>query len=138
MTLRHAVFLDLDPLDQQDLDLSALHNAFTQLTLHQHSAPEQIIERLQQADVAIVNKAVLDEAVLNACPNLKLVLVTATGVNNVDLAAAKRLGIAVYNCQAYGTATVAQHTMALLLSMATRLTDYLKAVNNGEWQHSQR
>ncbi|KJH83393.1 2-hydroxyacid dehydrogenase [Pseudomonas sp. KSR10] len=136
MSNRRAVFLDLSPLDQGDLDLAALRSTFDELSCHAQTSDSQIVERLQGAQVAIVNKVPLNEAALAACPELKLILVAATGVNNIDLVAAKQRGIAVCNCQAYGTATVAQHTLMLLLALATRLPDYQGAVARGRWQES--
>ncbi|HLT03584.1 MAG TPA: 2-hydroxyacid dehydrogenase, partial [Pseudomonas sp.] len=106
------------------------------LTLHSASTPEQIIERLQGAQVAISNKAPLTEQVFAACPDLRLVLVSATGTNNVDLAAARARGITVCNCQGYGTASVAQHCLALMLALATRLPDYQAAIRAGRWQQA--
>ncbi len=136
MSNRRAVFLDLSPLDQGDLDLTPLQSAFDELICHAQTSEDEIIERLQGAQVAISNKVALSEATLDACPDLELILVAATGVNNIDLAAAKRRGIVVCNCQAYGTATVAQHTLTLLLALATRLPDYQGAVARGRWQES--
>lgn len=136
MSNRRAVFLDLFPLDQGDLDLTPLQSAFDDLVCHAQTSVPQIIERLQGAEIAIVNKVALSDAVFAACPDLKLILVAATGVNNIDLKAAKRRGIVVCNCQAYGTATVAQHTLMLLLALATRLPDYQGAVARGRWQES--
>ncbi|MGG5291900.1 2-hydroxyacid dehydrogenase [Pseudomonas shirazensis] len=134
MTASHtAVFLDHDSLDLGDLDLSALKACFSALTLHGATAPEQVAERLQGATVAISNKVLLDADVLAANPQLKLILVAATGTNNVDLAAAYAQGITVCNCQGYGTPSVAQHTLALLLALATRLCDYQRAVADGQW-----
>jgi len=75
----------------------------------------------------------LDAEALAANPQLKLILVAATGTNNVDLAAARAQGITVCNCQGYGTPSVAQHTIALLLALATRLCDYNQAVADGQW-----
>lgn len=132
----NAVFLDLSSLNQNDLDLQPLRGAFSQLKCFDHTAPEQIVPRLQGAQVAIVNKVRLSAEVLVACPDLKLILIAATGLNNVDLQAAADAGIAVCNCQGYGTATVAQHTLMLLLALATRLNDYQKAVAEGRWQQS--
>ncbi|TLX57512.1 2-hydroxyacid dehydrogenase [Stutzerimonas nosocomialis] len=136
MTNRRAVFLDLAPLDQGDLDLSSLQGVFDELTCHEHTAPQDIVERLQGAQVAIVNKVALDAEALAACPSLELILVSATGVNNIDLNAAREHGITVCNCQGYGTATVAQHTLALLLALAIRLPDYQRAVEAGRWQET--
>ncbi|MEK0363422.1 2-hydroxyacid dehydrogenase [Pseudomonas sp. CBC3] len=136
MTNRRAVFLDFSPLDQGDLDLTPLQSAFDELVCHAQTSETQLTERLQGADVAIVNKIALDDRVFAACPDLKLILVAATGVNNIDLPAARQRGIVVSNCQAYGTATVAQHTLMLLLALATRLPDYQAAVARGRWQES--
>ncbi|MDP3846455.1 MAG: 2-hydroxyacid dehydrogenase [Pseudomonas sp.] len=135
-TISRAVFLDQASLDLGDLDLGPLHASFGELQLHGQSRPEQVIERLRGASVAIINKVVLDAATLAACPQLKLILVAATGTNNVDLAAARALGICVSNCQAYGTQAVAQHTLMLLLALAGSLPDYQRAVTAGRWQQA--
>jgi len=131
-----AVFLDLSPLEQGDLDLTPLQDAFSELVCHEQSTADQIVERLRGAQVAIINKVALNADTLAACPELKLILVSATGVNNIDLQAAGERGIVVCNCQAYGTPTVAQHTLMLLLALATRLPDYQAAVARGRWQES--
>jgi glycerate dehydrogenase len=135
---RRAVFLDHTSLDLGDLDLSALQNSFSDLQLCAQTTPDQVIERLQGASVAISNKIMLNAETLAACPELKLILVAATGTNNVDLAAARAHGITVSNCQGYGTPSVAQHTIMLLLALATRLSDYQKAVGEGRWQQAKQ
>lgn len=136
MPVRRAVFLDMLPLDQGDLDLAPLHVAFDTLTCHAQTAPEHVVDRLKGARVAIVNKVVLNAETLAACPDLRLILISATGCNNVDLEAARRQGIAVCNCQAYGAASVAQHTLMLMLALASRLPDYQVAVARGRWRES--
>ncbi|EPL08536.1 2-hydroxyacid dehydrogenase [Pseudomonas sp. CF161] len=135
---RRAVFLDSTSLDLGDLDLGELRDSFSDLQLCATSAPDQVIEHLQGAEVAISNKVLLDAKTLAACPDLKLILIAATGTNNVDLAAARAQGITVSNCQGYGTPSVAQHTLMLLLNLATRLGDYQKAVGEGRWQHAKQ
>ncbi|MDG1580161.1 2-hydroxyacid dehydrogenase [Pseudomonas sp. GOM6] len=131
-----AVFLDHASLDLGDLDMSPLRQVFGELTLHATSTAAEATERLQGAQVAISNKVRLDADTLAACPELKLILVSATGTNNIDLAAACEHGITVANCQGYGTASVAQHALMLLLALATRLPDYQDAVRNGAWQRA--
>ncbi|WP_252274414.1 2-hydroxyacid dehydrogenase [Pseudomonas subflava] len=131
-----AVFLDHASLDLGDLDLAPLRQVFGALVLHDASTAEQAAERLRGAQVAISNKVRLDAATLAACPELKLILVAATGTNNVDLAAAREHGITVANCRGYGTASVAQHTLMLLLALATRLPDYQAAIRDGAWQRA--
>ncbi|APQ13283.1 glycerate dehydrogenase [Pseudomonas oryzihabitans] len=133
-----AVFLDYASLDLGDLDLAPLRAEFDDLALHDATAPAEVAARLAGAQVAIVNKVILDAAVFAACPELKLVLVTATGTNNIDLEAARAQGVRVCNCQGYGTPSVAQHTLALLLALATRLPDYQADVRAGRWQSASR
>jgi glycerate dehydrogenase len=139
MTNNHrAVFLDHPSLDLGDLDMTPLRETFSALELCAQTAPEQVIERLQGAQVAISNKVLLDARTLAACPDLRLILVAATGTNNIDLAAARAQGISVSNCQGYGTPSVAQHTLMLLLNLATRLRDYQDAVGAGRWQQAKQ
>ena len=136
MSAFNAVFLDVTSLNQNDLDLEPLRAVFSKLECYEHTSSAEIVPRLQGTQVAIVNKVVLSADVLTACPELKLILLSATGLNNVDLQAAEDAGVTVCNCQGYGTATVAQHTLMLLLAMATSLPNYQSAVREGRWQTS--
>ncbi|WP_122585274.1 2-hydroxyacid dehydrogenase [Pseudomonas viridiflava] len=133
-----AVFLDHTSLDLGDLDLGTLRESFGELVLHASTTAEQVAERLKGAQVAISNKVVIDAGTFSACPDLKLVLVTATGTNNIDLVSAREHGVTVCNCQGYGTPSVAQHTLLLLMALATRLPDYQQAVHQGLWQKSKQ
>ena len=135
---QRAVFLDYTSLDLGDLDLDPLRRSFGDLQVWSDTTPGNVIERLQGASVAISNKVQLNAHTLAACPDLKLILVAATGTNNVDLETARAQGITVANCQGYGTPSVAQHTLALLLALATRLIDYQKAVTDGQWQEAKQ
>jgi len=138
MPAHRAAFLDYSSLDLGDLDTAALKACFADLQLYPSTTPEQLVERLRGVTVAISNKIDLDAATLQACPDLKLVLVSATGTNNVDLEAARKLGITVCNCQGYGTPSVAQHTLMLLLALATRLPDYQREIAAGQWQRAKQ
>jgi glycerate dehydrogenase len=129
-----AVFLDHASLDLGDLDLDPLRQVFGELVLHDQTSHRDVVERLRGAQVAITNKVLIDAAALKALPELKLILVSATGTNNVDLAAARAQGVTVCNCQGYGTPAVAQHTLMLLLNLATRFADYRDAVRHDRWQ----
>lgn len=137
-TLRRAVFLDHASLDLGDLDLTGLRNSFDDLKLYSSTTAEQVSERLHGATVAISNKVMIDAQTLAANPQLQLILVAATGTNNIDLQAARVQGIVVSNCQGYGTPSVAQHTLALLLALATRLPDYQHAVTAGKWAQAKQ
>ena len=133
-----AVFLDYQSLDQNDLDFSGLSQVFSHLALFASTSPEDVLSRIQNVDVVMTNKVKLDAAVLKQCPQLKLILISATGTNNVDLAQARAQGIVVCNCQGYGTAAVAQHTLMLMLNLATSFLKYDRAVREGKWQQAQQ
>ncbi|MBB5209234.1 2-hydroxyacid dehydrogenase [Chiayiivirga flava] len=135
MTLR-AVFLDHASLDLGDLDLAGLREAAGDLTLHPHTDARDTIARIAGADVVLTNKVVLDAAAIATAPDLKLILVTATGTNNVDLDAARACGIVVCNCRGYGTASVAQHALLLMLALRTRFLAYQQDVRDGAWQRA--
>ncbi|MBS9402608.1 D-2-hydroxyacid dehydrogenase [Halomonas sp. TRM85114] len=130
-----AVILDADSLGH-DIDLTPVRDYVDTLEVHSLTTTEQSTERLAGARVAIVNKVVLDAATLEALPELRLICVLATGTNNIDMAAAERLGIEVRNVSAYGTASVAQHTLMLILALANRLPLYQQDVRNDLWNQS--
>ena len=127
-----AVFLDIQGLD--DLQLDELKSQFDEFVTYAMTTPNQVAERIAGADVVIVNKVRIEQEHMEAAVTLKLICVTATGTNNVDLAAAEYLKIRVYNCQAYGVPAVVQHTFALILALHTNLLKYDVAVKAGAWQ----
>lgn len=129
-----AVFLDYASLDQADLDISALDAAFDPLVLYPATSPTEVLQRIQDAAVVITNKVNISADVMQKLPNLKLILISATGTNNVDLVQAKSQGIVVCNCQAYGISAVAQHALMLMLALSTSVLKYNQAVQQGEWQ----
>jgi len=131
-----AVFLDYESLDKQDLDFSQLSAAFDDLILYPSTTAEQVLARIQDVDVVISNKVIVNAEAMEQCKNLKLILISATGTNNIDLDFALSKGIVVCNCQGYGTSAVAQHTLTLMLALATSLLKYEYAVKQGEWNKS--
>ncbi|GAB2799649.1 2-hydroxyacid dehydrogenase [Halomonas shantousis] len=131
----NAVLLDAASLGD-DIDLSPIREVVDELEVHAYTDREARYARLEKADVAIVNKVVLDAELLDALPRLKLICILATGTNNIDMAAAKRLGIEVRNVSAYGTDSVAQHTLMLMLALANRLPLYTRDVAQGRWGES--
>ncbi|MCX5468327.1 2-hydroxyacid dehydrogenase [Acinetobacter nematophilus] len=130
------VFLDYESLDKNDLDFSQLNAAFDELILYPSTTTEQVLARVEHADVIISNKVLINAETIAQSKQLKLILISATGTNNVDLDAAKSKGIVVCNCQGYGTSAVAQHTLTLMLALATSLLKYDRAVKEGEWNKS--
>jgi len=127
------VLLDKDTLG--DLDLSPLES-LGNLTTYPHTAKELTIERSLDADVVITNKVVFDKEVIDALPNLKLIAIAATGMNNVDLDYAKHKGIEVKNVSGYSTNSVVQHTFMLALALIGKLNYYNSYTKSGKWQKS--
>lgn len=128
------VFLDAGSMG--DTDLTPLQLPECQLTCYASTAREQVAERLLQADIAIVNKIQLSSDILQSLPRLKLICVAATGVNNIDLAAAAAKGIAVCNVRGYADTAVPQHAMALLLGLTNQISNYQQTLADGEWSRS--
>lgn len=103
------------------------------LTVYDRTPRELVVERSQGADVIFTNKTLIDAAALAALPGLRGICVTATGVNVVDVVAARSLGLPVCNVPAYSTRFVAQHTIALLLELCNAVGQHDTAVHAGEW-----
>ena len=93
----------------------------------------EIEEHISGCDGFFVSKCPITRQVMESCPTLKFIGVTATGYDNVDLEAARDLGIAVCNVPAYSTEAVAQHTFALILELSNRVGSYDQSVQNGKW-----
>ncbi len=104
-----------------------------ELTIHDHTLPGQIVARARNADIIITNKAPLSAESLAQLPKLRFIAVTATGYNIVDVAAARQRGIPVVNVPEYGTDSVAQFTIALLLELCHRVGQHHAAVQAGRW-----
>lgn len=95
-----------------------------QLTEYAHTAAEQVLERAKDADIIITSKVILNHEILSQLPKLKLIAVTATGTNNIDLVAAKALGITVKNVTGYSSVTVPEHVIGMIYALKHRLIDY--------------
>ena len=95
--------------------------------------PAQTIARIADAEIVLTNKTPLPRAVFDACPNIKMVGVLATGYNVVDIACARERGIPVCNVPAYGTASVSQYAIALLLEACHHIGHHSDAVHAGRW-----
>ena len=96
---------------------------------------DEVIERVGDADVVVTNKTPVSKKVFDACPNIKLVTVLATGYNVVDYEYAKTKGIPVSNVPTYGTACVAQFSIALLLEICHHIGHHSDTVHAGKWQN---
>ena len=103
-----------------DVDIS-FYEEFGEVTYYDTTRPEEIADRVADADIIIANKAPLNESTIKDAKNLKLICETATGYNNVDIEYCKAKGIRVTNAIGYSTPIVAQHTFALALYLLEKL-----------------
>ena len=113
--------------------------AFGELTVYDRVAPddeEEMLRRIGDADIAVTNKGVVSKKIIDACPNLKLIAVQATGYNVIDIAYAKEKGIPVCNVPVYGTRSVSQFAIALLLEVCHHIGHHDRTVHEGKWQNS--
>lgn len=125
------VFMEADTLGN-DVDLSAF-NSFGEVVVYGKSDPKENAARIREAEIIIVNKIPINEALLQDCKNLKLICLTATGTNNVDFPYVTGRGIRVTNVSGYSTESVAQHTFALLFYIYEKLYFYDRYVKSGEY-----
>lgn len=135
MTQPRIVFLDAATFGDVSLDRFTVK---WDCAVHSLTNAKETASRLQGFEIAIVNKVVLDKAVLDspAAADLKLIAEAATGTDNVDLQAARDRGIAVCNVPGYAAQSVAQFTIALILELATRSGGYGALVRAGAWEKS--
>ena len=131
----------LDGYTENPGDLSwAQLEALGDVTIYDRVAlddEDEVIRRLDGAEIAVVNKAPVTRRVLDSCPNLKLITVTATGYNVVDIACAKEKGIPVCNVPNYGGYSVSQFAIALMLEACLHIGHHDRTVHEGRWQNSQ-
>lgn len=110
--------------------------ALGNLTVYKYTYASEVVPRLKDSDIAIINKVKMTDEVIKSLPKLKLICVTATGYDNISLSACKERGVALCNVKGYSTHSVAQVTMALVLSLMTHLDEYCDSAKNGEYQNS--
>ena len=110
-----------------------------ELTVYDRSieSEDQAIARIGDAEIVIVNKTQITKKILDACPGIKYIAVLATGYNIIDAEYAKEMGIWVSNVPSYGTAIVAQFSIALLLELCHRIGDHNEGVHAGKWEASE-
>jgi glycerate dehydrogenase len=110
--------------------------ALGELKVYERTKPEEIVDRCRDAHIVLTNKVPFNEATLAQLPQLKMIGVTATGYNIIDVQAAAKKGIVVSNVPAYGTASVAQHSIALLLALTNHVGKHAASVAAGDWARS--
>lgn len=118
-----------------DIDLSGF-SQFGEVEIYETTKPEETLERVKDKDIVVTNKVVIDKNIMDNSPNLKLICVAATGVNNIDVEYAKKKGIQVRNVAGYSTESVVQHTFAMLFYLLESLRYYDDYVKSGEYAKS--
>jgi glycerate dehydrogenase len=130
--MNRIVVLDGATLNPGDNPWTALER-LGEVEVHLRTAPDEVVGRAAGAQVLVINKVRLSADTLRQLPSLRMVAVTATGYDCVDVQAARAQGIAVSNVPVYGTASVAQHIFALLLHIIHRIDLHDAAIRSGEW-----
>jgi glycerate dehydrogenase len=127
-------------LDQQtfspNISLASIESQVSKLICYATTTNDQVLARCKNADIIITNKVVLSKNILEQLPQLKLVCIAATGMNNVDLAAAQALGISVKNVSGYSQASVSQYVFAQMLEYFSNTAHHNNNTNQGHWQKS--
>ena len=132
------VFLDYETVSNGDLDTSRLEQAAPGIRFYPLTADKEIIERISDARIALINKVKLTRERLEAARELELIAVAGTGTDGVDLTAAKERGIAVCNVRGYCTASVVQHAWAMILSLTQHLSQYRQLATDGSWVENEK
>ncbi|AYR19395.1 D-2-hydroxyacid dehydrogenase [Alcaligenes faecalis] len=135
-SLTHIVFLDRETLS----DSIALPPVPFKHELHVYgrTAPDQVAERIADADIVISNKVALRREHLQAAPNLKMIALAATGSDNIDLDAAREHQIVVSNIRDYAVRSVPEHVFALVFALRRNICAYRQSVKEGRWQEAQQ
>ncbi|MCX5591796.1 D-2-hydroxyacid dehydrogenase [Alcaligenes endophyticus] len=131
---QHIVFLDGDTM-AESVSLPAFGFTHT-LTVYPRTRPEQLAERIAEADIVITNKVAIGADALTQAKQLKLIAIAATGSDMIDLASCKEHGVAVCNIRNYATNTVPEHVLALMFALRRSLVPYRQSVQNGRWQEA--
>lgn len=131
------VFLDLETYKPDDRHPTMLEPTLEHWYFYDGTpTSDEAIERMQGADVVVINKVNITREIMQACPDLKLIVAGATGVDNIDIAAAEELGIPVSNVRGYSTESVAQVAFSLILALSNKLILYHGLVQDGAWQRN--
>lgn len=133
-----AVFLDYGTVSSQgDLDPSPLLRAMPGLELRHNTAQDEVDAIVAGAGIVLLNKLRITRATIAGAPGLRLILLSATGTNNVDLDAAREHGVGVCNLRDYCTTSVTQHVLGVMLLLTHRLREYDRLVRDGAWQRGE-
>ncbi len=131
----NAVFLDKQTFSST-IDFTAIERQVTQLVCYANTSPTEVISRCHNADIIITNKVQLTAEMLSALPHVKLICISATGYNNVDIDAASHLNIAVTNVSGYAGLSVAQYVFAQLLEYYQQTSHHNSNTEQGLWSRN--
>ncbi len=135
-SLTRIVFLDRETLsDSVELPQVPFKH---ELQVYGRTAPDQVAERIADADIVISNKVALRREHLQAAPNLKMIALAATGSDNIDLDDARERGIVVSNIRDYAVRSVPEHVFALIFALRRNICAYRQSVKEGRWQEAQQ
>ena len=126
------VVLEGRAVNRGDLSWDSLCN-LGEVTIYDNTPSELLVERIRDADMVLLNAIEVTAALMDECKNLKYIGETATGYNNIDVAAASERGITVCNIPSYSTPSVVQHTFALLLELCMNTGLHSSSVMVGNW-----
>ena len=126
------VILDGQRTNPGDLSWAPI-KALGTVTVHANTSPEQLIERIGDHEVVVLDKPVITREILETCPALKLIALFATGFNNIDVEAARELGVTVCNAPGYSSNAVSQLAAALLLEICSQVGKHNAAIHSGAW-----
>ena len=129
------VFLDCAIVNPGDIPWTELEE-LTEFRWYERTSKDQLADRFRGVEAVIVDSMPVGGDIMRACPDLKFIGIAATGFDHIDLKTAEELGIAVANVPSYAADAVAQHAIALLLSITDRIQVYNDAVAAGEWGRS--
>lgn len=129
------VFLDEYSIAGRDMSKVSKQGDYT---AYENTRKEDVVERLKGATIAISNKVMIDGEAMRQLPDLKLICVAATGMNNVDLVTAKELGIEVKNAVGYSTSAVAETTLASALALARHIVYFDEYFHDGRYANADR
>ena len=129
------VILDAHTLNSGDLSWTEIEQE-GETIIYDRTAPQDVAKRIEDADIVIVNKTKLFKEALQGAKKLKFITILATGYDCVDKKTAKELGIVVSNIPSYGTDTVAQFTVAMILELAHHIGRHSESVKDGQWTAS--
>ena len=118
-----------------DLDLAPLRE-LGEFVSYDTTRADETLDRIKDSDIIITNKVVITAKMMAEAPKLKLICISATGMNNVDLDEAKKRDIEVKNVAGYSTASVVQHTFSMALYLLEKMAYYDSVVKSGEWSRS--